>query len=148
MTDGNKDQQPGAAPDSVAKGLRGAVSTLRSGENPVHLTAAAAGFIIATGVALAADIPVAWATPLYFMVGWPLMCVVIYLLARAYPLRAWRWTLSMMLGQVFSSIFFGGGALVPVAIIYVTLLSVPQFYAGSLGSRAGLKRMGLDTDRG
>jgi hypothetical protein len=49
--------------------------------------------------------------------------------------------LSMMLGQVFSSIFFGAGAMLPVAMIYVTLLSVPQFYVGSLGSRAGLKRI-------
>ena len=72
------------------------------------------------------------------------MCAVIYLLARAYPVRAWRWTLSMMLGQVFSSIFFGGGAMLPVAMVYVTLLSLPQFYAGTLGSRAGFKRMSAD----
>ncbi|MBU2098434.1 MAG: hypothetical protein KKD00_06705 [Gammaproteobacteria bacterium] len=111
-----------------------------SGAIPVHLASGAAGFIVATGVALASGIPAAWATPLYFFVGWPVMCAVIYLLARAYPVRAWRWTLSMMLGQVFSSIFFGGGPMMPVAMAYVTLLSVPQFYAGSLGARAGLKR--------
>lgn len=127
--------------DSSSGIFTGAVNSLRSGENPVHLAAGAAGFIVATGIALASDIPVAWATPLYFVVGWPLMCAVIYLLARAYPVRAWRWTLSMMLGQVFSSIFFGGGAMLPVAMVYVTMLSIPQFYAGSLGSRAGLKRL-------
>jgi len=121
--------------------------SLRSGENPVHVVAGAAGFVIATGVALASgqsatsEVTVAWASPLYFMFGWPLMCLVIYVMARAYPVRAWRWTLSMMLGQVFSSIFFGAGAMLPVAIVYVTLLSVPQFYVGSLGSRAGLKRI-------
>ncbi|HLT63252.1 MAG TPA: hypothetical protein VKZ92_01905 [Pseudohongiella sp.] len=113
---------------------------LMEGQNPVHLTAAAAGFIIATGVALASGIPAAWASPMYFWLGWPLMCLVIYLLARAYPERPWRWTISMMLGQVFSSIFFGGGPMVPVAMLYVTLLSIPQFFAGSMGARAGLAR--------
>lgn len=117
--------------------------TFKSGENPVHFAAGAAGFVIATAVALMSGIPVAWATPLYFIAGWPLMCLVIYFMARAYPVRAWRWTLSMMLGQVFSSIFFGGGALLPVAMVYVTLLSVPQFYVGSLGSKAGLRRRAL-----
>jgi hypothetical protein len=112
--------------------------TYLSKQNQIHLAAAAAGFIVTTGVALASGIPVAWATPMYFWLGWPLMCTVIYLLARAYPERPWRWTLSMMLGQVFSSIFFGGGALVPVAMAYVTLLSIPQFFAGEMGARAGL----------
>ena len=127
--------------------FRNTLRSLRSGENPVHVVAGAAGFVIATGVALASgqsatsEVTVAWASPLYFMFGWPLMCLVIYVMARAYPVRAWRWTLSMMLGQVFSSIFFGAGAMLPVAIVYVTLLSVPQFYVGSLGSRAGLKRI-------
>ena len=127
--------------------FRNTLRTLRTGENPVHVAAAAAGFVIATGVALASgqsatsEVTVAWASPLYFMFGWPLMCLVIYVMARAYPVRAWRWTLSMMLGQVFSSIFFGAGAMLPVAIVYVTLLSVPQFYVGSLGSRASLKRI-------
>lgn len=111
-----------------------------SGQNPVHLAAAAAGFIVASGVALVSGVPVAWATPHYFLLGWPLMCLVIYLLARAYPERPWRWTLSMMLGQVFSSIFLGGGAMVPVAMAYVTVLSIPQFFAGSLGAKAGLAR--------
>ena len=127
--------------------FRNTLRSLRSGENPVHVVAGAAGFMVATGVALASgqslasEVTVAWASPLYFVFGWPLMCLVIYVMARAYPVRAWRWTLSMMLGQVFSSIFFGAGAMLPVAMVYVTLLSVPQFYVGSLGSRAGLKRI-------
>ena len=111
---------------------------LLEGQNLVHLTAGAAGFIVAAGVALASGIPVAWASPLYFILGWPLMCAAVYLIARKYPERPWRWTLSMMLGQVFSSIFFGGGALVPVAMAYVTVLSVPQFFAGAMGAKAGL----------
>lgn len=142
----NEENQP--VEKQVAQGfVHNFLGALRSGENPVHLAAGAAGFVIATGVALASgqslisEVTVAWASPIYFIFGWPLMCLVIYVMARAYPVRAWRWTLSMMLGQVFSSIFFGAGAMLPVAMVYVTLLSVPQFYVGSLGSKAGLKRI-------
>jgi hypothetical protein len=146
----NEPKEHRAALDESANpgqpGLAGAASTGGGGGNAqkqlhVHFVAFAAGFIVAAGVALATDVPAAWATPMYFIVGWPVMCIVIYLMARTYPERAWRWTLSMMLGQVFSSLFFGGGAFLPVAMVYVTLLSVPQFYAGTLGARAGTRRI-------
>jgi hypothetical protein len=145
--DQTKDQD--SAPDESANpdelSAPGAAQPESGGDNGqkqlyVHFVAFAAGFIVAAGVAQASGIPVAWAAPMYFIVGWPVMCLVIYLIARAYPERAWRWTLSMMLGQVFSSLFFGGGAFLPVAMVYVTLLSVPQLYAGRLGSMAGLRR--------
>jgi hypothetical protein len=109
-------------------------------DHKVHLTAAVAGFIVASAVAFIGDTPVAWATPVYFMLGWPVMCAVVYLLARAYPHNSWRWTLSMMLGQVFSSIFFGNASFVLQAMLFVTLLSAPQFVAGTLGARAGNAR--------
>jgi len=111
---------------------------LRDGR--VHLSAAVAGFIVATAVAFIGDNQVAWATPVYFVLGWPVMCLVIYLLARVYPHSSWRWTLSMMLGQVFSSIFFGNASFVLQAMLFVTLLSAPQFVAGALGARAGYAR--------
>ncbi|MEX0739930.1 MAG: hypothetical protein WD071_11370 [Pseudohongiella sp.] len=111
---------------------------LRDGR--VHLTAAVAGFIVATAVAYISGNPVAWATPVYFALGWPVMCAVVYLLARIYPHNSWRWTLSMMLGQVFSSIFFGNASFVLQAMLFVTLLSAPQFVAGTLGARAALAR--------
>jgi hypothetical protein len=106
----------------------------------VHFAAGGAGFIIASGIALASEVPVAWAAPMYFWLGWPAMALVIYLLARLSPERPWRWTLSMMAGQVFSSIFFGNAATVPVALAYVTVLSVPQFIAGGLGAKAAIRK--------
>jgi len=106
----------------------------------VHFVAGGAGFIIASGIALASAVPVAWASPMYFWLGWPVMALVVFLLARQCPERPWRWTLSMMLGQVFSSIFFGNAATVPVALAYVTVLSVPQFIAGGLGARAAKRK--------
>lgn len=74
------------------------------------------------------------------------MCAAIYLIARVCPDRPWRWTLGMMLGQVFASILYGNGAVVPVAMVYVTLLSAPQFFAGVLGARAGSRHMASATE--
>lgn len=74
------------------------------------------------------------------------MCAVIYMIARVWPERAWRWTLGMMLGQVFASILYGNGAVAPVAMVYVTLLSAPQFFAGVLGARAKSSHPASATD--
>lgn len=117
---------------------------LRDGK--VHMTAFMAGFIVATAVAYMGGTPVAWATPVYFALGWPVMCAMVYWLARAFPHNSWRWTLSMMLGQVFSSIFFGNASFVLQAMLFVTLLSAPQFAAGVFGARAGLARQRATED--
>lgn len=109
-------------------------------DGKVHLTAFVAGFIVATAIAYMSGNPVAWATPVYFVLGWPVMCVMVYWLSRIFPHNSWRWTLSMMLGQVFSSIFFGNASFALQAMLFVTLLSAPQFVAGTLGARAGLAR--------
>lgn len=111
---------------------------LRDGK--VHLTAFVAGFMVATAMAYMGGSPVAWATPVYYVLGWPVMCTMVYWLARRFPVNAWRWTLSMMLGQVFSSIFFGNASFVLQAMLFVTLLSAPQFLAGVFGAKAGLAR--------
>lgn len=111
-----------------------------------YLVAGFAGFIVVTGVSASTGLPVAWATPVYFWFGWPVMCAAIYLIARVCPDRPWRWTLGMMLGQVFASILYGNGAVVPVAMVYVTLLSAPQFFAGVLGARAGSRHMASATE--
>ncbi len=109
-------------------------------DSKVHMTAFAAGFIVASAIAFISGNPVAWASLTYFVLGWPVMCAMVYWLARKFPHNSWRWTMSMMLGQVFSSIFFGNASFVLQAMLFVTLLSAPQFGAGVLGARAGLAR--------
>lgn len=118
----------------------------RPGDRLIHIVAGFAGFIVATGVSASSGLPVAWASPLYFWLGWPVMSLVIYLLARMRPERSWRWTLSMMVGQVFSSILYGNAAMVPVAVVYVTLLSAPQFAAGALATRSSRRRRSVEAD--
>jgi len=103
-----------------------------------HFLAGAGGLAVALVIAFNAfdDVVwVPWASYSYYLIGWPVMCVMIALITRFYPVRSWRWTLSMAVGQVFAIILAGVGDMVPVAMIYSILLSVPQFATGAWMSR-------------
>lgn len=77
----------------------------------------------------------AWNAGNYYWLGIPLMCLCLFFIARRYPQRPWRWTVSMALGQVFAAILRGSSAaLGPIAILFVLLLSIPQFLTGALAS--------------
>lgn len=93
----------------------------------VHALAGLAGALIYILIVNVGGSPVAWSTSAYYWLGWPLMCVVTWMIANKNPQRSWRWPVGMMLGQVFASILYGNGALIPVAVIFVTVLSIPQF---------------------
>ncbi|MGM0631867.1 MAG: hypothetical protein ACQETO_01700 [Pseudomonadota bacterium] len=91
-----------------------------------------AGLVIALLVSQMVGEPVPWTAGLYYWLGWPLMCAVVALVTWKYPLRAWRWPMAMVVGQVFAVILGGEGDMAPIALIYATLLSVPQFLVASL----------------
>ncbi len=77
----------------------------------------------------------AWDSPLYFMVGVPAMCLVIFVLGYRFPQRAWRWALSMAIGQSVAMVLGGGSAsLWPLAIIAMTVVSIPQFVVTMIAS--------------
>lgn len=75
----------------------------------------------------------AWDAPLYFTIGIPVMCLVIFAISYKYPQRAWRWALSMAIGQSVAMVLGGGSAsLWPLAIIAMTVVSLPQFIAAKV----------------
>ncbi|MBY0268443.1 MAG: hypothetical protein K2X06_01060 [Burkholderiales bacterium] len=83
----------------------------------------------------------AWDAPIYFSIGIPAMCVVIFVLAYFFPQRAWRWVLSMALGQSLAMVLGGGSAsLWPLAIIAMTVVSIPQFIVAMIASSIAKKR--------
>lgn len=110
-------------------------------ERYAHAFAGVAGALVYILVAQAGGTPVAWSSLVYFWLGWPLMCSAVFLIARRYPQRSWRWPLSMMLGQIFASILYGNGAMIPIAVIYVTVLSLPQFLVADRTSKAVLRHL-------
>ena len=109
-----------------------------AGGRQQHAVAIAAGFGICMAVGLISGRREPWDSALYFTVGIPLMCLVIARLAYQYPARAWRWTLSMALGQSLALVL-GGGSLTlwPLAIVAMIVVSLPQFLAGLIASRLG-----------
>ncbi|MAY55376.1 MAG: hypothetical protein CMQ46_09570 [Gammaproteobacteria bacterium] len=113
-----------------------------------HWVAGAVGALVYILIASVGQSPVAWSSVSYFVFGWPILCVGIWLITRQFPQRSWRWPLSMMLGQVFASILYGNGATIPIAMIYVTVLSLPQFAVAALVSshQAGSPRSGVESD--
>lgn len=106
-------------------------------------------YVISLGAGLAISLAAAklggrrepWDTALYFVAGIPLMCVVSFALAYAYPARAWRWVVSMAMGQSIALVTGGGSlALWPLAIVAMTVLSLPQFAAAIVASKLALRR--------
>jgi hypothetical protein len=62
----------------------------RSGSALPYVVSFVAGFAICFAVAKLGGRREPWDSSLYFVAGIPLMCVVSFALAYAYPLRAWR----------------------------------------------------------
>ena len=108
------------------------------GENNLlpYITAALAGLMTCMAIALVTGRREAWDAGAYYSTGIPIMVVVIFIIAWVFPERAWRWTLAMAVGQSLSAFLQGSSPnLFPIAIVFMTVVSVPQFLAGYLAAR-------------
>lgn len=104
-----------------------------------------AGLAICLFIAVTSGRKEAWDAPIYFTIGIPAMCVVIFAISYKFPQRAWRWALSMAIGQSVAMVLGGGSAsLWPLAIIAMTVVSLPQFIAAKVASGIAQKRMPPD----
>lgn len=100
-----------------------------------YTAAVLAGLGICLAIAAFTNRNEAWDSGLYYSVGIPLMCLVILALAFFFPHKPWRWTLAMAAGQLASALFNGSSlSLWPLALIFMTFVSIPQFCAGWLGA--------------
>lgn len=100
-----------------------------------------AGLAICLFITLTSGRNEAWDAPAYFTIGIPAMCLVIFAIAYFFPQRAWRWALSMAIGQSVAMVLSGGSAsLWPLAIIAMTVVSLPQFIVAMIASRIAKKR--------
>lgn len=85
----------------------------------------------------------AWDSPLYFTVGIPLMCVVAGVVAYWAPQRVWRWVLAMAVGQSLAMAIAGSSlTLWPLALIAMSVLSLPQWIVARLTARFRASRDG------
>jgi hypothetical protein len=86
----------------------------------------------------------AWANMLYYLAAIPLMCALVAGLSYRFPQNPGRWTTFMSLGQCVAAAVVGGGwGIIPLAILFMMVLSLPQFltavWASRLAMRAALR---------
>jgi hypothetical protein len=106
-----------------------------------YLLSFVAGFATCLVITLASGRKEAWDSSLYFIAGIPLMCAAAFAIARHWPARPWRWALTMALGQSVAMALAGGSlSLWPLAIIAMTIVSLPQFGFAWWGGRLGARR--------
>ncbi len=103
---------------------------------PPYLMSFVAGLTINLSIAISAGRTEAWDSSIYYWLGIPLLSLTIFFISRQFAQRPWRWTISMAMGQVFSAVLAGADAgLGPIAMIFIIIISVPQFIAGAAGAR-------------
>ncbi|MBX3650027.1 MAG: hypothetical protein KF771_01480 [Burkholderiales bacterium] len=114
-----------------------------------YALAAGGGFAVCLAIAQATGRREAWDAGEYFSLGIPLMCAIVFALAWFWPRNSWRWTLAMAVGQA-TALAAGGGSLSlwPLAIIAMTVVSVPQFIAGLIAARLSPRRVRVEDGPG
>lgn len=106
-----------------------------------YAASALAGFVTCIALTIASGGREAVDTAAYFPIGVSVMAVVIFLISYVFPLRAWRWTVSMAAGQMAAMVMSGSSLnLWPIAIIALLACSTPQFLAGLVGSALGRRK--------
>src|SRR5689334_19955597 len=98
-----------------------------------HALAFLAGFATCLAIVLVTGRKEAWDSPLYFLVGLPLMCVAAGAIAFRFPERSWRWGIGMAVGQSIA-MALGAGSLTlwPLALVAMTVLSIPEWVTAVL----------------
>lgn len=113
----------------------------RHNEYAPFVLAALAGLAVCLAITFATGRKEAWDSEVYFSVGIPVLCATIFAIGYRFPERPWRWTMSMAAGQTVAMLSAGNSlSLWPLSVVAMTILSVPQFIAGSLASQLATRR--------
>lgn len=106
-----------------------------------YAVTAACGLIVYVAITALAGVNEAWDDGSYYAIGIPLMCIVAFFVGARFPARPWRWAASMAGGQMVGALLGGSSLnLLPLALIFMAIISIPQFLAASLGSKLARKR--------
>jgi hypothetical protein len=99
------------------------------------------GFVVCMVITLATGRKEAWDTVVYFAAGIPIMCVVACALGYFFPENAWRWGVSMALGQLIAIVVGGGSlSLWPIAIVAMIVVSLPQLAVAIVAGGIALRK--------
>lgn len=83
----------------------------------------------------------AWDDGVYYSVGIPFMSVVAFALGYLFPIKPWRWAAGMAGGQALGALISGSSLnLLPLAMIFMAIISLPQLLTAFIGSKLALKK--------
>ena len=100
-----------------------------------YVASALAGLGVCLAITIVTGRKEAWDSGVYFFVGIPIMCALIFVISYRFPTHAWRWTLSMAVGQSLAIASAAGSLnLWPLSIVAMTVVSIPQFITGFVAS--------------
>lgn len=107
---------------------------------PAAMLSLAAGFSVALAISLLTGEDSAQASPFYYVIGLPLLCVAVGAISYRFPREAGRWTVFLALGQCLASLATDGlgGAL--ATLLFMMVLSLPPFITAVWLSRLALRQ--------
>jgi hypothetical protein len=77
----------------------------------------------------------AWDSPLYLVVGMPLLCVVAGVFAFIEPNNPWKWAVVPLAAQaVWMFMTQGIGNLAPLGVLFFGVLAIPLLIAARIGA--------------
>lgn len=101
------------------------------------------GLIVYLAIVMATGRNEAWDDASYYVLGIPLMCIVVFVIGYRFPVKPWRWALWMAGGQAVGALLNGSSlSLLPFALIFMVIISIPQFVAALFGSRTAVRKAG------
>ncbi|MFA7666581.1 MAG: hypothetical protein WCY32_10730 [Burkholderiaceae bacterium] len=99
------------------------------------------GLVVYLAIVMATGRNEAWDDVSYYVLGLPLMCAVAFFIGRRVPVKPWRWALWMACSQAVGAVLNGSSlALLPLAMIFMVIISIPQFIAAFLGARMAVSK--------
>lgn len=104
------------------------------------LLALIAGFAVALTISLLTGEGSAQASPFYYVIGLPLLCVAVGMISYRFPQEAGRWTVFLALGQCLASLLTDGFGGALATLLFMMVLSLPPFITAVWLSRLALRQ--------
>ena len=113
----------------------------RSNDFFPYAASALCGLIVYVIITVATGKNEAWDDGSYYSIGIPFMSVAAFVLGYLFPVKPWRWAASMAGGQALGALMFGSSLnLLPLAMIFMMIISLPQLLAAFVGSKLAPKK--------
>lgn len=101
------------------------------------------GLIVYLAIVMTTGRNEAWDDASYYVLGMPFMCIIAFVIGYWFPVKPWRWALWMASGQALGALLNGSSlSLLPIAMIFMMVISIPQFVAARFGSRMATPKAG------